>query len=67
MLVLQIPPTSLFYKMARTDPCRANFLYTLSLHIYGGGKIDVDRYERSDHFPQGTGFNVMVPQSVRWH
>ena len=32
---------------------------TLSLHIYGGGKIysdtDIEKAGRSDHFPEGTG------------
>ena len=40
-----------------TVSCKASYR-SLSLHIYGGGKLnlnsDMEKSERSDHFPEGT-------------
>ena len=54
MFILQVPPTSLIHKVATKDHCR-----TISLHINGGGKINLERDMEKpgsfDHFPKGTG------------
>ena len=60
MSVLQVPPTSLVHKMATKDYYTGQTFYiTLSLHMYGGGNINLDKdMEKpgsSDHFPKGTG------------
>ena len=40
-------------------PQGPNHYWTLSLHIYGWGKVDlysdIEKTGRSDHFPEGTG------------
>ena len=58
MFILQVPPTSLFHKMATKDHCRATLHRTLSLHINGGEKIylnkDMEKPGSFDHFPKGA-------------
>ena len=59
MFILQVPQTSLIHKMATKDHCRETLYRILSLHIYGGGNIylekDMEKPGSSDPFPKGTG------------
>ena len=55
---MQVPSTSLIQKMATDNPCRKTLYRTVSLHIYVGGKIilnrDMEKPGRSNHFPEGS-------------
>ena len=59
MLFLQVPPTSLTHKRPTKNPAGQTLYRTLSLDIYGGGNIyldrDMEKPGRSGHFPEGRG------------
>ena len=59
MFVLQVPPTSFIHKMAPKEHAGQILYRTLSLNIYGGGNIcldrDMEKPERSHHFPERSG------------
>ena len=44
MCIWQVPPTSLNHKWPQKTPARQTLYRTLSLHIYGGGKLYLDRH-----------------------
>ena len=60
MLVLQVPPTSIIHKCKQKTPAGQTLYITLSLHIYGGGKLYFDKDMQNpgifDHFPEETGW-----------
>ena len=59
MFILQVPPTSFIHKWQHKTTTGQTLYRTLSLHIYGGGNIYLDRDVKkpgsSDPFPKGTG------------
>ena len=46
-------------KLQQKTPAGQTIYRTLSLHIFGGGKVyldsDIEKTRRSDHFPEKTG------------
>ena len=62
------PQLHSFIKWQPNTTAGQNLYRTLSLHIYGGGNLyldrDMEKLGRSDHFPEGTGctswFFIMI-------